>query len=425
MICEEDSHTMLFVNLVRLGGVLASRVFATSFSWREEDDGSFLIAWAPVKEYASRERVAQADESISSDAAASQATRATTRGFFHFKALALSVCQVTYVSQANLGGSIPKAVIAFRTKQTLGIVQKMQAKFERKGNVVDAEMRSAFPLPPPLAELNDVQKRVVESCRYLESEEGGEWEPLNSSSPLVDMWCKHTPAKKGERSIALGKATAGESSVQSVDLFLLPPSPHLFTHDVAGLDCSAHHALAYFFAAVSRERMRISSEQGDPARLVQRRTGSNDFVWATIKKMPFSLRNREFVARQVAATDTNGDFLVVAVPTDEVIDYRMKTTTVRGVSRLIMRLVPEGHDRCKVTYHIHLDAGGRIPTFVVNSKLPLALGAVDVLLEEFQRDDDVTLTGTLRCIWLGTWRCFCCRRWRGGTSITGSLWTAC
>ena len=39
---------MLFVNLVRLGGVLA-----TTFSWREEDDGSFLIAWAPVEEVSS------------------------------------------------------------------------------------------------------------------------------------------------------------------------------------------------------------------------------------------------------------------------------------------------------------------------------------------------------------------------------------
>jgi len=169
--------------------------------------------------------VAKADEIIRSDDAAAQAARATTRGFWHFKALAPSVSQVTYLLQFNLGGSFPKAIMASRTKLTLGIVQEMQAKFERKGKVVDAEMRSAFPLPPPLAELNDEQTRVVESCRYLENEEGGEWEPLPSSSPFVDMWCKHTPAKKGERSIALGKAAAGESSVQSADLFLLPPPP--------------------------------------------------------------------------------------------------------------------------------------------------------------------------------------------------------
>jgi len=107
----------------------------------------------------------------------------------------------------------------------------MQDKFERKGKVVDAEMRSAFPLPPPLAELNDEQKLVVESCQCLENEEGGEWEPLPSSSPFFDMWIKHAPAKRGERSTALGKATASESSVQSADLFLLssPLSPVVHT----------------------------------------------------------------------------------------------------------------------------------------------------------------------------------------------------
>ena len=126
-----------------------------------------------------------------------------------------------------MGGSLPQALLNTRIKSTLSLVQEIQDKFERKGKVVDAEMRSAFPSPPPLAELNDEQKLVVESCRYLESEEGGEWEPIPSSSPFVDMWCKHTPARRGERSIALGKATAGESSVQSAEL--VPPPP-LFTH---------------------------------------------------------------------------------------------------------------------------------------------------------------------------------------------------
>jgi len=133
-----------------------------------------------------------------------------------------SVCQVTYLVQAQVGGSLPRALLNTRIKSTLSLVHSMQDKFERKGKVVDAEMRSAFPLPPPLAELNDKQKLVVKSCRYLEGEEGGEWEPLPSSFPFVDMWCNHTPAKKGERSIALGKAIAGELRSERG---LVPPSP--------------------------------------------------------------------------------------------------------------------------------------------------------------------------------------------------------
>ena len=135
--------------------------------------------------------------------------------------------------------------------------------------------------------------------------------------------------------------------------------------------------------------MRNSSEKGDPARLVQRKTGSNDIVWATIKKMPFPLHNRELVSRQVCCSDVNGDLLFTSVPADEVTDYGTKTKTVRGVILALMRLVPDGLDQCKVTYHMYLDAGGQIPTFVVNAKIPLALGAVGDLRDAFQRDDEI------------------------------------
>ena len=308
--------------------------------------------------------MAQTDEIVRSDAAAAQATRATTRGFYHFKALAPSVCQVTYLLQVKLGGSIPKAIMASRTKRVLGAVQEMQDKFERKGAVVDAEMRSAFPPPPPLAELNIEQKLVVESCRYLESEEGGEWEPLPSSSPFIDMWRKHTPAKKGERSVAIGKGTAV-------------------------IDCPARDAAQFMFSYTSRERMRIDSEEGNPARLRQRANSAHDQVFATVKKMPFPLNNREFVARQLCTGDANGDLLVTIVPLDEVIDYGLKHRTVRGVSRALMRFTPFGESQCQVTYIQYLDANGRIPTFVVESKIPEALGAVGELRDEFQRDDEI------------------------------------
>jgi len=308
--------------------------------------------------------VAQADELVRSDATAAQATRATSRGFYHFQALAPSVCQVTYVVQADLGGSIPKAVMASRVKRTLGSVQEMQAKFERKGKAVDAEMRSAFPLPPPLAELNDEQKLVVESCRYLESEEGGEWEPLPSSSPFVDMWCKHAPTKGGERSVAIGKATTV-------------------------IDFPVRDAAQFMFSYTSRERMRISREEGNPARLRQKVHSAHDQVFATIKKMPFPLNDREFVARQVCATDTNGDLLFSAVPVDDVIDYGLKHRTVRGVARTLMRFTPSGESQCKVTFIQYLDAGGVIPVRVFESKIPLALSGVGEMRDELQRDDEI------------------------------------
>ena len=46
--------------------------------------------------------------------------------------------------------------------------QSIKDKYERGGNVVDAEIRSAFPSPPPLAELNAEQTSIVETYRVME-----------------------------------------------------------------------------------------------------------------------------------------------------------------------------------------------------------------------------------------------------------------
>jgi len=135
--------------------------------------------------------------------------------------------------------------------------------------------------------------------------------------------------------------------------------------------------------------LRISSEQGHPARLIVSGSGPHDYVLATIKKMPFPLQNREFVVRQVSAADTNGDLLYAALPVGDVIDYGMTSRTVRGVSRGIIRITPSGKSQCKITYNQYLDAGGVIPTRVIESKIPLALSAVVELRDEFQRDDEI------------------------------------
>ena len=231
-------------------------------------------------------------------------------------------------------------LLALRKKQTLSVVQKIQDKYERNGKLVDAEMRAAFPSPPPLAQLDDEQKLVVESCRLLECEEGGKWDPLDSPYPFVTMHIKHDPPAKGERHIAVGKATAT-------------------------IDCSMREAMAFWSMFMSRESTKASVELSNPARLVPRGSGPLDTVVATIKKMPFVLRDREFVARQVCAMDTDGDFLVAAVPIDEIVDYGMSTRTVRGVFWALTRFTSLGDSQCKITYTQKLDAGGRIPTWLV------------------------------------------------------------
>jgi len=251
----KDSRSMLFVTIVKFPSPVSNRVFATWLTWWKEPDNSFLMALAPMDDYADeseddaaiadfiakqkeqRERegdthegayrgdtedlelmimqraakkalVNELDSLIKQDPIASKAVRGTVRGYWRIKPLSASVCEVRYMAQAELGGSIPSALINAGLKNNLGVVQTMQVKFARNGKVVDKEMRGVFASPPPLVELSQEQMSVVEDCRSLESEDGREWETLASPFPFVTMWMKHPPAKENERSIAIGKATA-------------------------------------------------------------------------------------------------------------------------------------------------------------------------------------------------------------------------
>jgi len=56
-----------------------------------------------------------------------------------------SVCQITYLVQAQVGGSLPRAFLNTRIKRTLAVVHNMQDKFERKGKVVDGQLRATLP----------------------------------------------------------------------------------------------------------------------------------------------------------------------------------------------------------------------------------------------------------------------------------------
>ena len=241
---------MLYTNLVRFGVTVSDRVFSTWLTWRAESDGSFILAFAPLEDYDNKERVAEMNAQIARDPPASAAIRATIRGFFKFRPLAPAVCKVTYVAQVRIGGSIPKELLTLRKKSTLGVMQRFQDKYERKGNFVDAEMRAAFPNPPPLVELNDEQRAIVKICREMETAEEAAWEPLTSPSPFVAMWIMHAKPKKGERSIGLAKAAAS-------------------------VECSIREAVAYWSDFVSRKRSRISKEQVSPSHVhTSRQTAS-------------------------------------------------------------------------------------------------------------------------------------------------------
>ena len=173
------------------------RVFASWFTWRRYNDGSFIIAFAPVEEYCENpqqalslidklmttqkdrrdaagtradpetlqrdneelaqtiwrqkdraERVDDLNDIIRRDHFGSKALRGTTKGYWRFTPLAPSVTEVTYLLQANVGGSIPRLLLNTRIKSTLGSVRRSQDIFSRNGN----QVRAAPTLKPTLPE---------------------------------------------------------------------------------------------------------------------------------------------------------------------------------------------------------------------------------------------------------------------------------
>ena len=183
------------------------------------------------------------------------------------------------------------------------------------------------------------------------------------------MWLKHAPPAEEDRSIAVGKA-------------------------VGIVDAPPIQVCAWFFDFCSRERMRISREVGDPARLVVEERGNHDAVVAAVKTMPFPFSSREFVARQVCAVDeTSGGFFVAVVSdSTTAADYGAVMGTVRGATKWIARFEPvpgSQHTQCEVTLHQYLGGGGQIPLWLGSKKLPLALSVVDEARAEFQRNDEI------------------------------------
>ncbi len=362
-----NSHSMFCVFLIPLTGGIDDRLFAIWLTWHIADNGDIIIAFTEAAE--NKDHQDQHDllnKIIASDARASKAVRGSTTGLWRIESLAPNVCRVTYIVRAKMNGFIPRVLVNASLKSQLMILNELQDKYLRNGKMVDAEMRAAFSTPPSFNSLSAEQHDVVAHCRSdLEAGVRTAWENLHSPFPFVKMWIKHTPTRRGEKSIALGMA---EGIV----------------------DCPVKEAAAWCFDACSRDRLRISLHEGNPARLIAKETTSHDNVCATIKKMPALLHNREFISRQICYSDNEtGDIIIVGLPLDESIDYGANTNTVRGTSKVFFRFIALNENQCKVIYISYLDAGGHVPAVVTNSKISLTLSVVEELRAEFARDDEI------------------------------------
>ena len=159
----------------------------------------------------------------------------------------------------------------------------------------------------------------------------------------------------------------------------------------ADVDASAEEAAAWIFDMCSRERMRLNREDNaNLPRVLKSSTGVSSVKSGTIKLMPFPFHAREF-AIQMMWLRLNQDTVAVLVhPVDEFVDYGMDSSgVVRGSNTAFQLLKARGPLSCSIELYQKLDAGGKIPVSLVNSKIATALNTVNNLMIAFERHDEV------------------------------------
>ncbi|GMI25387.1 hypothetical protein TeGR_g1751, partial [Tetraparma gracilis] len=348
--------------------LIDDRVFGVWFSWMKESGGGYVVAFASHRDYPAPAYKEAIDTVITSHKSAAKAVEGKVIGFYRFSPLAANVSRVTFVARGSLEGLVPDSAMKYGLKRTLMVVDRLRDKYERNGKSVDAELRGDFPPPPNIGQLGEEQRRIAQSCMGLETGSATvEWVKLKSASPFVELGMKYSKPFGDEASVALGKAKST-------------------------LDCSATDAFAYQVAVCGREKMRIGWEEGDRARLIFKEHAKHDFEWASVKKMPFPLTNREFLARCLSFKGPTGDLVLVfeALPDSTKVDYGADLKVVRGKTTGVYRFKSINDDtQCEVTLVQHGDAGGFVPERVMVAKIPQALGGVAEMRELFQRDDAI------------------------------------
>ncbi|GMI02833.1 hypothetical protein TrVE_jg4749 [Triparma verrucosa] len=370
------------------------RLFKTWVTWekRPNENGrhTYIISISPLEDYnGTHHEVTGAEKCV----------EATSRGVQVIKELTDNTCEWIRAQQADLklSSAIPSSVIELVVMKEMASSDVCQDKYRRNGKEVDLErvadlsqvMRARRGTP-----LMEDQAAVFERCLSMAKDAvtGDDedwklkvlgWEDLDSPFPDVKMWIKYVDGKKEgqKRKQEEVKKKKKERSVAT-------------GRGVAIVDCSAEEVAALVMDYCSNERMRKSRENGHPARLTLRKEArENENTVATVKKMPAFLDNREFVARQIRTADKEGRMMVAIESVNDVVDYGVKLRKTRGFTRglWIGEDLPSrgGAKQCRVIYIAQLDAGGVIPTWLVDKEVPQALSSVQEVVDEFRQDDRI------------------------------------
>ena len=278
----DGTRSLQSTNTVVLPGGFQDRVFDIWHTWDtfvDKNDGRqiYITVSSPITEYPGTRHKLNFPEST---------IFGTFRNLNIIKQLTENTCEWTRALSADFkfGAMMPQSVLNFISLHEIGRSTELYEKYRRNGREVDREKRAEVVKTIRSwkeKKLDPDQQEFFERSTAVWGDGDGDdegWKPLKATSncPDIEMSMKYFPPKKGERSVATGKA-------------------------VGVVDCSAEEVAAWALDYCSNDRMRLNREEGHMARLQleNNRGRENESSMATVKVFPFFLDNREFVFRQM------------------------------------------------------------------------------------------------------------------------------
>jgi len=272
--------------------------------------------------------------------------------------------RVTYTTQADVGGSVPKFVVNREAVDQLMYLSRMKRRFD-KSLEIDASERSrnAALINAHTSEYSAQEDRILaEGLSSFDLIEHVKTKPVKMANSLTTA---EVGLEAGSR-LAWGWAS---TTVRATPTEVM--------------------------ASLWDVKCRAQTRREDLEKIIDQRVNDHNMLYYVRVKTPTMVSDREFLQRLVWKSTEKGGFVIVSHP--EVTEERPQndrhktssadtagTRTVRGKFPSSFTLKKKGDHETTIEYVIHPDSGGYLPFWLLNRLMSEHLAYVTEIQERFQ-----------------------------------------
>ena len=385
------SRSMIISQVATLPMPFKKRVFDTRFVWGKAEFRSheaYIIGFEPLA--LDKPLCKEVDHLPFVHDGKKNTVKGTTVGVYVFEVLAPRLTRMTLIQRGDAGGSLPLWLMNRGLAYSLDVILSVQGRYQRSNIAVDKEVRDLFvskvslTSPRPLTPSQHAQMQRTQSLVSDFEASSMKLGRLDSPSKFCDMHGKMGIMREGARHLTTGRS-------------------------IGVVDATPAEITAFLFDFNSNERLRISHEDGNLARLVFDEphlvSPENEKICATIYTTPPPFLPREFIWRLIWQYDLSTSRFLVSEESDNVtlpqVDYGQRIICVRGIltgTQIIVEALPAIENpsdplasipQSRMTYYVMVDVGGNIPIYAVNAMLPSNLACTLEVQNEFDRSEEV------------------------------------